>query len=58
VRNADATIFLEKNIICPQKVGKTTLKSWSEKLESAFNLTALTGQNCPIRKNDVPNYGL
>ena len=35
--SADATIFLKKKKKnCPQKVGKTTLKSWSEKLEFPF----------------------
>ena len=34
--SADATIFLKKKKNCPQKVDKTTLKSWSEKLEFPF----------------------
>ena len=36
--SADATMFLKKNkfFFCPQKVGKTTLKSCSEKLKCIF----------------------
>ena len=56
--SADATIFLKKKKIAHKKLAKPPSKVGQKNLNSLFNLIALTGQNCPNRKNNVPNYGL